>query len=339
MKILVPYDGSRYSLSTLQLVASMALVPGSEITILYVAHAGAFATAMQNGMDPVKEQEALISYSKQLDELSRELALWQKECVVNFRIRFGPIAETILKTVEEDGYDLLVMGSHGKKRLSSLVFGSVSRTVLINATRPVLIVKPTEAVRRGEMGAHGYKVLVPIDNSQHSVHTIDWLTCQAWKEGTRIKLLHVVPEFKDLRKPNGVSEQLELLHQKWLLVRERLHEALENHALKLGEVVGMSNIEIEVCPGEPKDEILRAEQEWLPDIIAMGSRSKPGLNRILSKSVSAFVGRNCECAELIVYHNHMYSLPKPRVEKADNTSYDDPVIVQIRETSPHTVTM
>ena len=55
-------------------------------------------------------------------------------------LKEGEIADTILKTVKEMGVDIIVMGSHSRKWLESIILGSQAEDVLTNSPIPVLIV-------------------------------------------------------------------------------------------------------------------------------------------------------------------------------------------------------
>ena len=55
-------------------------------------------------------------------------------------IRKGHPAEEILATAKEEGVDMIIIGSRGK-RTTHLFMGSVSREVANNAEIPVLLVK------------------------------------------------------------------------------------------------------------------------------------------------------------------------------------------------------
>jgi len=55
-------------------------------------------------------------------------------------LKEGEIAETILKTAKELDVDIIVMGSHSRKWLESILLGSQAEDVLQNSKIPVLIV-------------------------------------------------------------------------------------------------------------------------------------------------------------------------------------------------------
>lgn len=61
---------------------------------------------------------------------------------VDARIVQGDPAQVLVATAAEVRADLLIMGTHGRKGLERLVFGSVAEKVLKTAGCPVLTVRP-----------------------------------------------------------------------------------------------------------------------------------------------------------------------------------------------------
>ncbi len=59
----------------------------------------------------------------------------------------GYAAEEILHYATAIGADLIVIGTHGRKGLDRLLFGSVAQKVAKTAEQPVLTIKP-----KGESG-------------------------------------------------------------------------------------------------------------------------------------------------------------------------------------------
>ena len=62
----------------------------------------------------------------------------------NFRklILSGDPAPAILKTIDTNDVDLVVMGSHGRKGLEETIFGSVAENVIKKSSVPVLTINP-----------------------------------------------------------------------------------------------------------------------------------------------------------------------------------------------------
>lgn len=54
----------------------------------------------------------------------------------------GDPAEEIFKTIESEGIDLVIMGTHGRKGLEHTVMGSVAERVIQRSPIPVLVCNP-----------------------------------------------------------------------------------------------------------------------------------------------------------------------------------------------------
>ena len=59
--------------------------------------------------------------------------------------KVGPAAPAFAKMADEGAFDLLIMGSHGRRRATNLVMGSVATQVLAHCKVPVLLVRPARA--------------------------------------------------------------------------------------------------------------------------------------------------------------------------------------------------
>ena len=58
------------------------------------------------------------------------------------KIVVGDAAEEILRHIESEGIDIVIMGTHGRKGLDRIFFGSVANTVIKNAQAPVMSINP-----------------------------------------------------------------------------------------------------------------------------------------------------------------------------------------------------
>ena len=63
---------------------------------------------------------------------------------VKAEVVVGYAAEEILSLAENEDADLIVMGTHGRKGIDRILFGSVAEKVVKNSTRPVLTIRPTD---------------------------------------------------------------------------------------------------------------------------------------------------------------------------------------------------
>ena len=58
------------------------------------------------------------------------------------RVVLGDPAEEILNYAQAEGIDLIIIGTHGRKGLERIIFGSVAERVLKKSPVPVLTVNP-----------------------------------------------------------------------------------------------------------------------------------------------------------------------------------------------------
>ena len=61
---------------------------------------------------------------------------------VKTRVAMGDPAEEILGFIEAEGIDLVIMGTHGRKGLERVIFGSVAERVIKTSPVPVLSINP-----------------------------------------------------------------------------------------------------------------------------------------------------------------------------------------------------
>jgi nucleotide-binding universal stress UspA family protein len=62
------------------------------------------------------------------------------DLISNILIRLGHPVEEILKVVDEEGCDVIVLGTHSKGFLEQTFLGSVSSSVLLRTRKPVFVV-------------------------------------------------------------------------------------------------------------------------------------------------------------------------------------------------------
>lgn len=139
MKILVSVDGSEY---TRRMVAYWAAhdewLGGHQFTVLTVVQ------ALPPRAAAVLDRELLNSYYADEGEKTFKpiRAFLDKQGIqATFLSKTGPVAEVIARTAVEDGFELIMMGSHGHSELGTLVMGSVATRVLASCRTPVLLIR------------------------------------------------------------------------------------------------------------------------------------------------------------------------------------------------------
>ena len=141
-RILFPCDLTENSSKILPYVLSISEQYNSMIYLLHVVqdlHKWGKVYIPHPSTD-VFEKEALEGAEKAMDMICEE----QLESCPNFQRRVvsgDPVTE-ILKTIESEGIDLIVMGTHGRKGLEHTIFGSVAENVVKKSPVPVMTVNP-----------------------------------------------------------------------------------------------------------------------------------------------------------------------------------------------------
>ena len=138
-KILVPYDGSEQAQQAVKRAAHIARLQGATLMLLMVVdlneEVAAFERVNVDGYVPAELKEGAY---KEIAKIQREMP---EDIHVNSMVELGSPAETIVETAEDEGYDLVVMGSRGLGRLEGFLMGSVSQYVLQHVHCPVLVVR------------------------------------------------------------------------------------------------------------------------------------------------------------------------------------------------------
>ncbi len=91
-----------------------------------------------------KESESLHSSNDQiyLEKLSEEIK--ERDFQVNTDLRFGKPVNELVKSVKTNGFDLLVLGSHGHRLLGDIVYGQTVDSVRHAIDIPIFVVRTAE---------------------------------------------------------------------------------------------------------------------------------------------------------------------------------------------------
>lgn len=140
-RILCCTDFSENSEPALRLAADYAKAFGAELIIVHVIDAGSFPAYVDWVGDEIDQ---IVSRSTKTAET--KLAALAKACSqtakdVKTQCVIGSPAEKIVNLANDEGADLIVVGTHGRSGVKHLVMGSIARSVLRTAHRPVLIVE------------------------------------------------------------------------------------------------------------------------------------------------------------------------------------------------------
>ncbi|CAM5281785.1 universal stress protein [Eoetvoesiella caeni] len=149
-KILIPTDGSALAAQAANKGICFARSVGAEVVALYVTQPFA-ATVGFDGMaaayaitdedyDKSAAEQAQKYLKAVMDRANTAGVKATTRAVSNFNV-----ADGIVQTVEEEGCDLIFIGSHGRSGLSRLLLGSVTIKVLSMAKTAVLVYRVKES--------------------------------------------------------------------------------------------------------------------------------------------------------------------------------------------------
>jgi nucleotide-binding universal stress UspA family protein len=141
MKMLIAVDGSEHAHRAIEAAARLAQqMQSAEVVLLNVADAMVFY-----GELPPFDLEAVERAQRQhQDRLLAEAEAQARTCglqKVLTQSAVGPTAQEILRVADERGVDQIVMGTHGRGAVGSLLLGSVAQRVVHQAKVPVLLVR------------------------------------------------------------------------------------------------------------------------------------------------------------------------------------------------------
>lgn len=140
MKILLAVDGSAYTRRMMAFVAAHADWLGARhsYTVMHVS------AALPGRAAAVIDRAVLKTYYQgQSDEVFKPLrTFFQRQGIAaSFEARVGSPAFKLSDTADRSGYDLIMLGSHGRSALGNLVLGSVTTQVLALCKTPVLVIR------------------------------------------------------------------------------------------------------------------------------------------------------------------------------------------------------
>lgn len=141
-KILFPVDLSEASPKIVPYVTEMAKKFDSEIHILFVARAFQYFTSIYVPHPSVDLFENAVAEGgrKSIEEFAEKY--FKETEKIKIAVANGDAAEEIINYIKEKDIDLLIMGTHGRKGIDKLIFGSVAEKVTKTTPIPMMLINP-----------------------------------------------------------------------------------------------------------------------------------------------------------------------------------------------------
>ncbi len=275
MKVLFCTDGSKISFNALKNISGW--VKNAEIDTICVIDWSFLP-------DEISIEEENFTYScantadtilDYAEEEIKNLGMHPKERIKSC----GAAIESILEQSEQKHYDLILMGSHGKKGLQKWL-GSVSQEI-INSS------KISDYIAKEENNKK--KLLLTTDGTGCSLEIINSIIPEMNLEDKEIHIC-MVNEDPNFLFLDGT------LDTNWLLDIQRQQQIYAAKAIEdIRSMLGRHNIKVNetsILTGIPAQKIIDYARINDIDLIVLGSRNKSKLDRFLTGSVSKRVLEN-----------------------------------------------
>jgi nucleotide-binding universal stress UspA family protein len=249
MRILIGVDGTLHARTAATLGVNIAGTIGAEVVLLGIA--------TKQGREEKVNSELGV-----LEDALREKGVSS----ITVTMRYGYIDAEILDETEQNPYDLIVIGTRGRRRLRRFLLGSVAKRLARYVRPPLLIVRdPVPEVNR---------ILICTSAGEPGEKTVQVGGRLAARLGASVAVLHVmsqIPLTPDARVEDLERSSLELLQSD---AREGQHLKRDMIILE-NQGIDETQREAFVRRGLVLDEILKEAKEGNYDLIVIGAHQVP----------------------------------------------------------------
>lgn len=299
-RILVPTDFSPLSEAAFAPAVAIAKKYGAEITVIHIIDALEY-----NASYPYLD---LSSHHQQIQRLTQEHLANAAELLVaagapkvHTTYRVGTPFREVTNEVEQEGYDLLVVATHGFSGFRRFVVGSVAESIVRRAKCPVLTVHSSGIAVDFSLR----RILVPTDLSPSGDAAVAEADTIAAQFGATIELFFV--DTPPVYGP-GPSPMFGLPVTPAEV--DSLRGSFENHLNSLAKSLTTKGFTIRVEEAtHPSEAIAARAKEGGFDAIFMGSHGRRGLQAWVVGSVAERVVRIAEVPVLVLKNRQPSSAP------------------------------
>lgn len=140
-KILCPVDFSEATDKVVAYCRILAQGLGAEVLALYVApRMNRYAELYVETEDLQKVVQSIVGGAK--DKMKSFVTEQLAGIKAEGRVVVGYAPEEILNTIRDEKVDMVVMGTHGRRGINHILFGSVAEKIVKSSPVPVMTVRP-----------------------------------------------------------------------------------------------------------------------------------------------------------------------------------------------------
>jgi len=294
-KILFPTDFSGYSNGVLDHALAWAEGFGANVHMLHVVTVHNFDPFNPDlGFPDIGMERSLHeSAEKQMEEIAGYAADRAPTVTRETRTSFSPWTE-IVTVAQEQGADLIIMATHGRKGLQKLFLGSTAEKVLEHAPCPVLLLRPDEDEIMPPPG-QVESIVLPTDFSDEASRAAPLALELAGHFGAKLILFHCVEQ--DVPPPYyvaGITSIFELNDTILDISREQMAKLIPD------DLADKLDHDFVVREGRSGQQLVSYAHEAVVDLIVMATHGHSGLEQALVGSTTDKVIRNTPCPVLVI---------------------------------------
>lgn len=293
-RLLVPLDGSRMAESALPAAAYLAQRCEAALTLVHIIERRAPRRIHgERHLTAVEEAKQYLSGIRE-----RAFPGGARVALHVHETAEGNVARSIVEHAQELESDLVIMVTHGHKRLDQMLFGTIAQQVIALGETPVLILHPAAGAPAAP--APWKTILVPLDGNPEHEQGVPVARRLAELCTAAVHLVMSVPTYGTLSGPAASRSRFAPAATSALLEMacEDAEEYLQRQAERLRrEGCRASTL---VLRGDPAAEISQAAERLAADLIVMGTHGRVGTDAFWSGSVTPAVFNRTRVPLLLV---------------------------------------
>lgn len=296
-KILFPTDFSESAELSLKWALLLAKNFEAELTMFHavVLHGDDVNDDVYNRFPDL--EKCFAELEEQADSRLEKVIEDEGKVFIRQVVRRGVSAsEEILGYIKEEKFDLVVMGTHGRRGIKHLLLGSVAERVVQHAPCPVLTVResgPKKGVAsKTELDVK--HIILPIDFSGPSKLAARYAVVLSKLMGARLEVVHVIdstvhPSFYAI----GVESIIQADPDLPARAEKAVHGFME-------EAKAALEYNVIIADGKPAVEIAKKAEQMEDPLIVIASHGMGYLERLMLGSTTEKVVRMANCPVLTV---------------------------------------
>ncbi len=271
-RILVPLDGSKLAEIALSYIRHLAIrLPGVEVVLLHVCN------PHEKSLVPMHK-----AYIEQAADIIRRQPGGVEEVEVMGELVAGSPADEILRYIDKNNINMVIMATHGRSGINLWAMGSVAYKVLRSSRVPVCLVRAGITEEMIVDRSQGDKILVPLDGTKLAESVlphVEALVKQFGADKMEVVLLRVCesPDISaDYPSSMPLSWEEHIAKEK---IKCRLVAGV--YLAEVGKRLKNAGLKIctEVPTGQPSERIVDYANQDHISLVVMATHGRSGISR------------------------------------------------------------